>query len=149
MGVALVTVTLLAGCGGSTAAWETPKDVIDSLKEAGFECKNGSEGPDVRPPKGGDPSTAVVCDGFRVTFWSDADTDAVGENVRMLCANSSQRDWDDWAGVPIVRADTWLVFPRGDWPEQAEPEDFQKAFGGTVQTLTQLLESVGCERPGS
>jgi len=123
----------------------TGKDVLDGLKEQGFECSWSGSGEQVvlSNPLTGEESEypAVRCDGYGIALFESeqAILDEVASSSQCAPLTAEDRS-DDGATMPIVLGDTFLIVPNGEFPGAAQPLDFIKAFGGEELTLLELYE---------
>lgn len=143
-----VSAILLAACSGSaqTASWKTGKDVLDSLREAGFTCEWSGSGEQVqfRDAVLGQESQlpTVRCDGYSVGLVESrrAFLDQLAEAAE--CSPLTESDLtSEAATAPIVIGRNFVILSSerdGQFPSVAQPEDFTKAFGGEAITLLDL-----------
>jgi Thioredoxin len=154
LGVA-VAITL-AGCSASSpsASWVTGKDVLDSLKEQGFECSWSGSGEQVvlANPLTGEESEypAVRCDGYGIALFESqqAILEQVASSSQCVPLTTADRS-DEGATMPLILGDTFLIVPDGEFPGAAQPLDFIKAFGGEELTLLELYERACPDAPPS
>jgi hypothetical protein len=154
--LAVMTVPLLllasACSGGSSgedsASWKTGKDVLDSLKTAGFACTwtgSGEQVSNTNPLTGGDDGQpAVRCDGYGVALIESKDAliAAVKEQPDS-CRDLTQEEVDAAGSQSqIVLGDNFVVVPAGQFPGEAQPADFVKAFGGEAMTFVDLYKMI-------
>ena len=138
---ALVIATFaLAGCSSPSPAaqWQTGKDILDSLKEAGFTCEWTGSGEQVMAGNpltpGGPPLPTVRCDGYGIALIAAA---SECKPIPAEAADSADLK------LPLVLGDNFVIIPGGEdgaFPGAAQPQDFIKAFGGEETTLLGLAE---------
>jgi hypothetical protein len=166
---ALVATVLCVGAGPSTAAtvspratgngyvnWKTPADVAGGLKANGFTCKKDGSLPEATPGYrvDGKPTrsiTFMACDGYNVVLLRNVRKAHAIEKAG--CRTATAADWDTMSATRGLTGKNFYVISSSadhSFPAQARPEDFQKVFGGIVETDAQFLTRMfGCRRPAS
>ena len=153
-GVAVAAPSATGGNG--YVSWKTSADVVRGLKAHGFTCKKDGTAPDVSPgiDMNGKPSKALAlisCDGYTVVLVKDAAKAHALE--RAECKAATAEDWARFAVTKGLTGKNFYVISPADnhsFPAHAQPSDFQKAFGGIVETDAQYLSRMyGCKRPAA
>lgn len=151
---ALVMVVAGACSGGGSAAWSTPKEVLDAVREAGFDCTPDEDTWFTRDPIRGterDKGKDLLCGGFAISLTSTANDPALPCLPLSQEAQEAATDAGYWA-YPVAYGDGYVVLGAdGEFPTTAQPQDFASAFGATVSTLGELRNRVcaGNEVPPS
>ena len=142
--------------GNGYVTWKTAADVVRGLKAHGFTCKKDGTAPDVSPgiDMNGKPSkalTLVSCDGYTIVLVNDAAKAHALERAECKAATA-----EDWARFAVTKGLTgknfYVISPAENhsFPARAQPSDFQKAFGGIVETDAQYLSRMyGCKKPAA
>jgi len=147
MPLAVSAIVLAACSGGSqTAEWKTGKDVLDSLREAGFACEWSGPGEqvDFRDAVSGQESKlpTVRCDGYSIGVVESRRAFLTQLADEAECEPLTESDLSsEVSSVPLVIGSNFVILPggsSGEFPTVAQPEDFTKAFGGEVITLLDL-----------
>ena len=148
----LATVTSgVASAGPAGAApngyvpWKNASDVVRGLTAHGFTCKKNGEAPDSHPGTNvdGKPSRAITlvdCDGFSVVLVKDPARAHANEKAE--CTSSTAEDWARMARSKGLTGKNFYIVTSADsltFPAGHKPSDFQKAFGGIVETDAQYL----------
>jgi hypothetical protein len=143
-----VSAIVLAACSGSSQAaeWKTGKDVLDSLRDAGFACEWTGLGEQVqfRDALSGEESKlpTVRCDGYSIGVVESRRAFITQLGDVSECEPLTERDLaSEVSSVPLVLGPNFVILPGGSegaFPTVAQPEDFTKAFGGQVITLLDL-----------
>jgi len=137
-------------------SWKTAADVVRGLKAHGFTCKKDGTTPDVSWGLNMDGTTSrsiflVHCDGYTVVLVKDPAKAHALERAECKAATA-----EDWARFEVTKGLTgknfYVISPADNhsFPAHAQPSDFQKAFGGIVETDAQYLSRMyGCKRPAA
>jgi hypothetical protein len=142
--VGIGLVVSLSGCSGTGgASWSTPKEALDAVREAGFDCAPDETNSFLRDPiRGTDRESGrdLFCGGFTIALMSTE------KDANLPCAPIPEGEvessyWDE----TITYGNGFVIFGTdGTFPATAQPEDFQKAFDGSVATAGDLRAAV-CE----
>jgi hypothetical protein len=142
--------------GNGYVTWTTGADVVRGLKAHGFICKKDGSSPDVTQgfDLNGKPTraiTIVACDGYSVVLLSDLKKAHAIEKGQ--CRLLTAKDWTRLAKTTGLTGRNFDVVRRADgvaFPPHAQPADFQRAFGGIVESDAQYLTRMfGCWRPAA
>jgi hypothetical protein len=151
-----------ASAGGSKSAgngyvsWKTAADVVRGLKAHGFTCKRDGSTPDATQgfDLNGKPTSAITlveCDGYTVVLLNDLKKAHAIEKGQ--CKLLTAKDWTRLASTKGLTGKNFDVVSRADgqsFPAHAQPADFQRAFGGIVETDARYLTRMyGCKRPAA
>ncbi|MDP1878822.1 MAG: hypothetical protein Q8M17_14830 [Actinomycetota bacterium] len=164
---AAFAVLVLSACGGgsstsapsvapATVEWTTVQDVRDSLEADGLTCMESGVGPFVQEGKTLDGEvtdkwTEINCDDFDVILVLDAA--AFGADSLATCTENEanfEEAREVLTSTPLVVSDRFLVIGTADgggFPEDAQPQAFVDAFGGTEMIIADYYKSVGCDLP--
>lgn len=137
----VVTVSGCSGTGG--ASWSTPKEALDAVREAGFDCTPDETNFFLRDPIRGtdrESGSDLFCGGFTIALMS-TEKDTTLPCVPIPEEEVESTYWDE----AITYGNGFVIFGQdGTFPATAQPEDFQKAFDGTVATVGELRAAI-CE----
>jgi hypothetical protein len=140
--------------GNGYVTWKTASDVVRGLKAHGFVCKKDGSTPDATEgfDTNGKPTRAIIfvaCDGYSVVLLTNLKKAHAIEKAE--CKSTTAQDWDRFAltkGLTGKNFDVVSLADNHSFPPHAQPADFQKAFGGIVETDAQYLTRMyGCKRP--
>ncbi|MEI6361872.1 MAG: hypothetical protein WCP95_07030 [Actinomycetes bacterium] len=153
--VAAVLAIGLAGCSSSSSSpsasaspapsgWQTPKDVLEGVKAAGFNCTLPSTDPQPQvltkdPFTGKDLGghALVRCPDFQIMLASGSVDDGFATLVTCQAVPQTIRDSKEWV-VPVVEGSNFLILPANlttGWAATAQPKDFVTKVGGKESTF--------------
>jgi hypothetical protein len=157
--VGLVLALGMVGCSSSTSSstsaspapsgWRTPKDVLDGVKAAGFNCTLPSadtvpqvitKDPFTGKDLGG--QALVRCPDFQVMLASGTVDDAFATLVTCQAVPQSIRDSKEWT-VTVIEGSNFLVLPSNltnGWATASQPKDFTTKVGGKESTFGEIYD---------
>lgn len=145
--VTLAVVTVVAGCGGSSAAsgWTSGSDVLDDLNEAGIACPWQGSSDQVTPFAAADGDAFIVqCDDFSIVVVNSVDDEIAAAQKSASCQDvSTSVAQSAQAQRLIVVGENYLVQSTGSqWPATPSPQDLAQPFGGEVFAALDLYGQV-------
>jgi hypothetical protein len=144
------------GAGNGYVSWKTAADVVRGLKAHGFTCKKDGSNPAATQgfDLNGKPTSAITfveCDGYAVVLLNDLKKAQAIEKGQ--CKLLTVKDWTRLASTKGLTGKNFDVVSRADnhsFPAHAQPADFQRAFGGIVETDARYLTRMyGCKSPAA
>jgi hypothetical protein len=142
--------------GNGYVSWKTAADVVRGLKAHGFTCKKDGSKPAATQgfDLNGKPTSAITfveCDGYAIVLLNDLKKAHAIEKGQ--CKLLTAKDWKRLASTKGLTGKNFDVVSRADnhsFPARAQPVDFQRAFGGIVETDAQYLTRMyGCKSPAA
>ena len=144
---AIAIVTMVAGCGGSSATsnWTSGSAVLDDLNEAGIACPWQGSGEQVTPyTAANDDAFIVQCDDYSILVVDSVDDEIAAAQKSASCQDvSTSVAQSAQAQRLIVVGDNYLVQSTGaQWPAAPSPQDLAQPFDGEVLAALDLYGQV-------
>jgi hypothetical protein len=144
---AIAIVTMVAGCGGSSATsnWTSGSAVLDDLNEAGIACPWQGSGEQVTPYTAANGDAFIVqCDDYSILVVDSVDDEIAAAQKSASCQDvSTSVAQSAQAQRLIVVGDNYLVQSTGSqWPAAPSPQDLAQPFGGEVLAALDLYGQV-------
>lgn len=144
---AIAIVTVVAGCGGSSATsnWTSGSAVLDDLNEAGIACPWQGSGEQVTPYTAADGDAFIVhCDDYSIVVVDSVDDEIAAAQKSASCQDvSTSVAQSAQAQRLIVVGDNYLVQSTGSqWPAAPSPQDLAQPFDGEVLAALDLYGQV-------
>ena len=144
---AIAIVTVVAGCGGSSATsnWTSGSAVLDDLNEAGIECPWQGSGEQVTPYTAADGDAFIVqCDDYSIVVVDSVDDEIAAAQKSASCQDvSTSVAQSAQAQRLIVVGENYLVQSTGSqWPAAPSPQDLAQPFDGEVLAALDLYGQV-------
>ena len=144
---AIAIVTVVAGCGGSsaTSSWTSGSAVLDDLSEAGIACPWQGSGEQVTPYTAADGDAFIVqCDDYSIVVVDSVDDEIAAAQKSASCQDvSTSVAQSAQAQRLIVVGDNYLVQSTGSqWPAAPSPQDLAQPFDGEVLAALDLYGQV-------
>lgn len=144
---AIAIVTMVAGCGGSSATsnWTSGSAVLDDLNEAGIACPWQGSGEQVTPyTAANDDAFIVQCDDYSILVVDSVDDEIAAAQKSASCQDvSTSVAQSAQAQRLIVVGDNYLVQSTGSqWPAAPSPQDLAQPFDGEVLAALDLYGQV-------
>ncbi len=144
---AIAMVTVVAGCGGSSATsnWTSGSAVLDDLNEAGIACPWQGSGEQVTPYTAADGDAFIVqCDDYSIVVVDSVDDEIAAAQKSASCQDvSTSVAQSAQAQRLIVVGDNYLVQSTGaQWPAAPSPQDLAQPFDGEVLAALDLYGQV-------
>ena len=144
---AIAIVTVVAGCGGSSATsnWTSGSAVLDDLNEAGIACPWQGSCELVTPYTNADGDAFIVqCDDYSVVVVDSVDDEIAAAQQSASCQDvSTSVAQSAQAQRLIVVGDNYLVQSTGSqWPAAPSPQDLAQPFDGQVLAALDLYGQV-------
>ena len=144
---AITIVTVVAGCGGSSATsnWTSGSAVLDDLNEAGIACPWQGSGEQVTPYTAADGDAFIVhCDDYSIVVVDSVDDEIAAAQESASCQDlSTSVAQSAQAQRLIVVGDNYLVQSTGSqWPAAPSPQDLAQPFDGEVFAALDLYGQV-------
>jgi len=144
---AIAIVTVVAGCGGSSATsnWTSGSAVLDDLNEAGIACPWQGSGEQVTPYTAADGDAFIVqCDDYSIVVVDSVDDEIAAAQKSASCQDvSTSVAQSAQAQRLIVVGDNYLVQSTGaQWPAAPSPQDLAQPFDGEVLAALDLYGQV-------
>ena len=144
---AIAIVTVVAGCGGSSATsnWNSGSAVLDDLNEAGIACPWQGSGEQVTPYTAADGDAFIVhCDDYSIVVVDSVDDEIAAAQESASCQDlSTSVAQSAQAQRVIVVGDNYLVQSTGSqWPAAPSPQDLAQPFDGEVFAALDLYGQV-------
>lgn len=144
---AIAIVTMVAGCGGSSATsnWTSGSAVLDDLNEAGIACPWQGSGEQVTPYTAADGDAFIVqCDDYSIVVVDSVDDEIAAAQKSASCQDvSTSVAQSAQAQRLIVVGDNYLVQSTGaQWPAAPSPQDLAQPFDGEVLAALDLYGQV-------
>jgi len=144
---AIAIVTVVAGCGGSSATsnWTSGSAVLDDLNEAGIACPWQGSGEQVTPYTAADGDAFIVqCDDYSIVVVDSVDDEIAAAQESAACQDvSTSVAQSAQAQRLIVVGDNYLVQSTGSqWPAAPSPQDLAQPFDGEVLAALDLYGQV-------
>jgi len=144
---AIAMVTVVAGCGGSSATsnWTSGSAVLDDLNEAGIACPWQGSGEQVTPYTAADGDAFIVqCDDYSIVVVDSVDDEIAAAQKSASCQDvSTSVAQSAQAQRLIVVGDNYLVQSTGSqWPAAPSPQDLAQPFDGEVLAALDLYGQV-------
>jgi hypothetical protein len=144
---AIAIVTMVAGCGGSSATsnWTSGSAVLDDLNEAGIACPWQGSGEQVTPYTAANGDAFIVqCDDYSILVVDSVDDEIAAAQKSASCQDvSTSVAQSAQAQRLIVVGDNYLVQSTGSqWPAAPSPQDLAQPFDGEVLAALDLYGQV-------
>ena len=144
---AIAIVTVVAGCGGSSATsnWNSGSAVLDDLNEAGIACPWQGSGEQVTPYTAADGDAFIVqCDDYSILVVDSVDDEIAAAQKSASCQDvSTSVAQSAQAQRLIVVGDNYLVqSTSAQWPAAPSPQDLAQPFDGEVLAALDLYGQV-------
>ena len=144
---AIAIVTVVAGCGGSSATsnWTSGSAVLDDLNEAGIACPWQGSGEQVTPYTAADGDAFIVhCDDYSIVVVDSVDDEIAAAQESAACQDvSTSVAQSAQAQRLIVVGENYLVQSTGSqWPAAPSPQDLAQPFDGEVLAALDLYGQV-------
>ena len=144
---AIAIVTVVAGCGGSSATsnWTSGSAVLDDLNEAGIACPWQGSGEQVTLYTTADGDAFIVhCDDYSIVVVDSVDDEIAAAQQSASCQDvSTSVAQSAQAQRLIVVGDNYLVQSTGSqWPAAPSPQDLAQPFDGEVLAALDLYGQV-------